>query len=170
MCTVKNCKMIKMSTNVRNNLKSILERVSCIYNEAPELARAPTCPKLVAVSKTKPTEMVIEAYDAGQRIFGENYVQELSEKSVDPEILQKCPDIQWHFIGTVQSNKVPKIVKAKNIHVVETIASLKLADKFQACCVANKVEKLGIFVQVSYSYRSLNVVYSVWNKQIRGAI
>lgn len=158
--------MIKMSTNVRNNLKSILDRVSCIYNEAPELARAPTCPKLVAVSKTKPTEMVIEAYDAGQRIFGENYVQELSEKSVDPEILQKCPDIKWHFIGTVQSNKVPKIVKSKNLHIVETIASLKLADKFQFCCVSNKVEKLGIFVQVSY--RSLKIFYSSWNKQIKG--
>ena len=143
-------KMLKMSTNVRNNLKGILDRVSCIYNEAPELARAPKCPQLVAVSKTKPTEMVIEAYQAGQRVFGENYVQELEQKSADPEILQNCPDIKWHFIGTVQSNKVPKIVKSKNLHIVETIASLKIAEKFQSSCVSNKVEKLGIFVQVSF--------------------
>lgn len=143
--------MLKMSTNVRNNLKGILDRVSCIYNEAPELARAPKCPQLVAVSKTKPTEMVIEAYQAGQRVFGENYVQELEQKSADPEILQNCPDIKWHFIGTVQSNKVPKIVKSKNLHIVETIASLKIAEKFQSSCVSNKVEKLGIFVQVNTS-------------------
>ena len=141
--------MLKMSINVRNNLKNILERVSLIYQESPEISRAPKCPNLIAVSKTKPAEMVIEAYEAGQRIFGENYVQELVEKSSNSDILQKCPDIRWHFIGTVQSNKVAKIVKTPNLHVVETVASLKLAEKFQSSCAANKVQKLGIFVQVS---------------------
>ena len=56
---------------------------------------------LVAVSKTKPVADLMEAYDAGQRIFGENYVQELVEKHKE---LPK--DIQWHFIGHLQSRKV----------------------------------------------------------------
>lgn len=65
---------------------------------------------LVAVSKTKPEESVIEAYKAGQRHFGENYVQELVEKSQHPEILSQCPDIKWHLIGHLQSNKINKVV------------------------------------------------------------
>jgi uncharacterized pyridoxal phosphate-containing UPF0001 family protein len=56
---------------------------------------------LVAVSKTKPVEDLIEAYDAGQRIFGENKVQEMTAKY---EVLPK--DIQWHLIGHLQTNKV----------------------------------------------------------------
>ena len=56
---------------------------------------------LVAVSKTHPVEMLQEAYDAGQRLFGENKVQEMTAKS---QVLPK--DIEWHFIGHVQSNKI----------------------------------------------------------------
>jgi len=57
-------------------------------------------PRLVAVSKTKPVEAVLEAYAAGQRHFGENYVQELLDKA------PRCPaDVRWHFIGQLQSNK-----------------------------------------------------------------
>ena len=59
---------------------------------------------LVAVSKTKPVADLMEAYDAGQRIFGENYVQELVEKKE-----QMPNDIQWHFIGHLQSNKIKKV-------------------------------------------------------------
>lgn len=63
----------------------------------------------MAVSKTKPVEMIIEAYEAGQRHFGENYVQELVEKTQHPDILQHCPDIKWHFIGHLQNNKINKV-------------------------------------------------------------
>ena len=64
-------------------------------------ATLPAGVKLVAVSKTHPAEMLQEAYDAGQRIFGENKVQEMTAKS------QVLPtDIEWHFIGHVQSNKI----------------------------------------------------------------
>ncbi len=63
------------TSNVRQNLKTILERISAIYAEAPEAARAAKSPRLVAVSKTKPKELIVEAYEAGQRHFGENYVQ-----------------------------------------------------------------------------------------------
>ena len=74
---------------------------------------------LLAVSKTKPAEDIQQAYDAGQRIFGENQVQELVEKQ---EILPK--DIQWHLIGHLQSNKVKYI--APFISMIQSVDSLKL--------------------------------------------
>lgn len=74
---------------------------------------------LVAVSKTKPAEEIKELYDLGQRDFGENYVQELTEKY---EQLPK--DIRWHFIGHLQSNKVKLI--APFVHLIQSADSLKL--------------------------------------------
>src|ERR1700755_3727145 len=74
---------------------------------------------LIAVSKTKPAAEVQEAYDAGQRLFGENMVQELVEKY---EQLPK--DIQWHLIGHLQSNKVKYI--APFISMIQSVDSLKL--------------------------------------------
>lgn len=84
-------------------------------------------PCLVAVSKTKPKELIIAAYNVGQRHFGENYVQELDEKSHDPELLDLCPDICWHLIGHLQRNKVNKVVQMPNLFMVETVDSEKLA-------------------------------------------
>lgn len=75
--------------------------------------------KLVAVSKTKSNELILEAYQIGQRIFGENHVQELVEKY---ETLPK--DIYWHLIGHLQTNKVKYI--APFIHLIESVDSLKL--------------------------------------------
>jgi pyridoxal phosphate enzyme (YggS family) len=77
---------------------------------------------LVAVSKTKPNEMLMEAYEAGQRDFGENYVQELVDKH---EQLPK--DINWHFIGHLQSNKVKYI--APFVHLIHGIDSVKLLEE-----------------------------------------
>jgi len=74
---------------------------------------------LIAVSKTKPAEEILEAYNSGQRLFGENMVQELVEKQ---ENLPK--DIQWHLIGHLQSNKVKYI--APFISMIESVDSLKL--------------------------------------------
>jgi PLP dependent protein len=74
---------------------------------------------LIAVSKTKPVEDIKALYDLGQRDFGENYVQELSEKA---EQLPK--DIRWHFIGHLQSNKVKYI--ASFVHLIHGVDSLKL--------------------------------------------
>ena len=74
---------------------------------------------LVAVSKTKPVSDLLEAYDAGQRHFGENKVQEMTEKW---EVLPK--DIQWHLIGHLQTNKVKYI--APFVHLIHSVDSLKL--------------------------------------------
>ncbi|MGF6850085.1 pyridoxal phosphate enzyme (YggS family) [Chitinophaga sp. W3I9] len=75
--------------------------------------------RLVAVSKTKPVEDIAAFYAAGQRIFGENYVQELTEKQT---LLPA--DIEWHFIGHLQSNKVKFI--APFVHTIHAVDSLKL--------------------------------------------
>ncbi len=76
---------------------------------------------LVAVSKTKPVTDLMEAYDAGQRIFGENKIQEMTEK------WQQMPkDIEWHMIGHVQSNKVKYMIPyVKLIHGVDSLKLLK---------------------------------------------
>jgi pyridoxal phosphate enzyme (YggS family) len=80
---------------------------------------------LVAVSKTKPVEDILELYDLGHRDFGENYVQELVEKA---ERLPK--DIRWHFIGHLQSNKVKLITSfIYLIHGVDSLRLLKEIDK-----------------------------------------
>lgn len=75
--------------------------------------------KLVAVSKTKPVGDILEAYLAGQRIFGENYIQELTEKQA-----QLPKDIQWHAIGHIQTNKVKYI--ASFVSLIHAVDSLKL--------------------------------------------
>ena len=77
----------------------------------------PSHVELIAVSKTKSVSMVSEAYEAGQRHFGENYVQELCEKQA-----QLPTDIQWHFIGPLQSNKVKYI--APFVHLIHGVASI----------------------------------------------
>ena len=75
--------------------------------------------ELIAVSKTKPIEDILEAYDAGARDFGENYVQELVDKE---SVLPK--DIRWHFIGHLQTNKVKYI--APFVHLIHGVDSEKL--------------------------------------------
>jgi pyridoxal phosphate enzyme (YggS family) len=78
--------------------------------------------KLIAVSKTQPIEKITEAYDAGQRLFGENKVQELIPKY---EALPK--DIEWHMIGHLQSNKVKYI--APFVHWIHSVDSVKLLEE-----------------------------------------
>lgn len=89
------------------------------------LELASTSAKLVAVSKTYSSEIVKEAYDAGQRIFGENKVQEMVEK------YQQLPqDIQWHLIGHLQKNKVKYIAEFVSlIHSVDSLELLKEINK-----------------------------------------
>jgi pyridoxal phosphate enzyme (YggS family) len=74
---------------------------------------------LVAISKTKPIDIIKEAYDSGQRIFGENKVQELADKY--PQLPM---DIQWHMVGHLQSNKVKYI--APFVHLIHSVDSIKL--------------------------------------------
>ncbi len=97
----------------------IAEKILKIKSELGDSAR------LVAVSKTKPVEDLLEAYNAGQRLFGENKVQELVGKN---EALPN--DIQWHYIGHLQTNKVKYLAPFVSvIHAVDSLKLLKTINK-----------------------------------------
>lgn len=107
---------------VKENLKLVEEKIEAACKRSGRKREDVT---LIAVSKTKPIEMIEEAYDTGIRVFGENKVQELTEKC---ELLPS--DIQWHMIGHLQRNKVKYIVeKASLIHSVDSLRLLETIDK-----------------------------------------
>ncbi len=96
--------------------------------------------RLVAVSKTKPVEAIKELYDLGQRDFGENYVQELTEKQ---PLLPG--DVRWHFIGHLQTNKVKYL--APFVHLIHGVDSFKLLKEInKQAQKANRV--IGVLLQV----------------------
>lgn len=106
---------------LKDNLKNVEERVQAACDRAGRKREEVT---LIAVSKTKPVEMLSEIYDEGIREFGENKVQEMCEKM---EVMPK--DIRWNMIGHLQTNKVKYIVgKTSLIHSVD---SLHLAKEIQ---------------------------------------
>lgn len=97
--------------------------------------------KLIAVSKTKPLELLLEAYDAGIRDFGENRVQELMEKMPSmPE------DVRWHMIGHLQRNKVKYIVG--KVWMIHSVDSLELAEEISKEAVKQQV-KVRILLEVN---------------------
>ncbi|NQY67126.1 MAG: YggS family pyridoxal phosphate-dependent enzyme [Flavobacteriales bacterium] len=99
--------------------------MSIASNLSNKLKELPKSVQLVAVSKTKPNSDILEAYNAGQRIFGENKVQDLAAKE---DALPK--DIEWHMIGHLQTNKVKYIASFVSlIHSVESIKLLKTINK-----------------------------------------
>tara|TARA_B100000780_G_scaffold260923_1_gene213002 strand:- start:5834 stop:6478 length:645 start_codon:yes stop_codon:yes gene_type:complete len=95
------------------------------------LATIPRNVTLVAVSKTKPNSAILEAYKVGQRVFGENKVQDMAEKA---SALPK--DIQWHMIGHLQTNKVKFI--APFVSLIHGVDSLKLLTEINKRAVQNK--------------------------------
>ena len=98
---------------------SIASQIHSISSTLPEGVR------LVAVTKTQPSEVIMEAYKAGQRLFGENRPQELAQK-----VTQLPNDIEWHFIGHLQTNKVKMVVgKAHLIHAVDSERLLAAIEK-----------------------------------------
>ncbi|XP_034487904.1 pyridoxal phosphate homeostasis protein [Drosophila innubila] len=139
--------------DINAGLQHVLKQIELTLQKRSKEIIAPK-PLLVAVSKTKPAECIIEAYNAGQRHFGENYVQELVEKSQHPDILSKCPEIKWHLIGHLQSNKINKVLKLPNLHMIQTVDSEKLANSLDAAW--SKVqptpsEPLRVLVQINTS-------------------
>eukprot|EP00980_Cylindrotheca_fusiformis_P016716 scaffold5024_cov136-Cylindrotheca_fusiformis.AAC.45 len=129
------------------NLEEVRQKIAESCNSA---GRDVSTVQLVAVSKTKPLELVKEAYESGQRVFGENYAQELVDKATS--IGES--DVTWHFIGGLQSNKANMLVKGVVPHgvlVVETVSSLKVARKLDNAMSEFEGKKLDIFVQVNTS-------------------
>ncbi|WP_273130783.1 YggS family pyridoxal phosphate-dependent enzyme [Vibrio caribbeanicus] len=111
-------------TSIQHNIEQITSQIEAIKQKCH---RTQDTVQLLAVSKTKPVEAILEAANAGQRAFGENYVQEGSEKvayfaSHHPEL-----ELEWHFIGPIQSNKSRYV--AENFHWVHSVNKAKLAQR-----------------------------------------
>ncbi len=94
-----------------------------IAEAAKRAGRDPSEIKLIAVSKTKPIEMIEECQAHGQLVFGENKVQELMEKH------EMHPELEWHLIGHLQKNKVKYVVG--NVTMIHSVDSVELAEKIQ---------------------------------------
>lgn len=126
--------------SLSENLNAIHER---IRNACAACGRNPDDIMLIAVSKTKPNSMIQEAHDAGQLHFGENKVQELQDKM--PAF---GDDIQWHMIGTLQTNKIKFLVDRVNwIHSVPKIKALKEIEKR-----AGRIDRvIDVLIQVNIS-------------------
>jgi PLP dependent protein len=103
-------------------LRSVRER---IHSACKQAGRKPNDIELIAVSKTKPASSVEELFGLGQKTFGENYVQEANSKI--KELSHLAPEIVWHFIGQLQSNKAKAV--AGKYRLIHTLDRLSLAEK-----------------------------------------
>jgi hypothetical protein len=112
-----------MTNNIAEALKSAYNAIAEFQTKQQLNQQS----RLIAVSKTKPSAAVAEAFAAGQRAFGENYVQELVSKATE---LQQLAGIEWHFIGPIQSNKTKDI--ALYADWVHSIDRLKIAERLSA--------------------------------------
>jgi pyridoxal phosphate enzyme (YggS family) len=127
---------------------TIAERLARVLSRIDEATRAASRPrgavKLIAVSKTKPPEAIREAYAAGQRAFGENYAQELAAKAA---ALADLADLEWHFIGHLQTNKA-KII-ARIAHAVHTVDSPVLARELGKRAAKDRTTPLEVLIEVN---------------------
>lgn len=129
--------------SISRNLADIRQR---IRTAAEAAGRDPSSVRLVAVSKTRPAADIIEAFRAGQTVFGENYVQELTVK-----LDQLQEPVEWHVIGHLQSNKVKYI--AGRVALIHSVDRLSLAEE-----ISRQWGKLGrichVLIQVNISGES----------------
>ncbi|CAI9733113.1 Hypothetical predicted protein [Octopus vulgaris] len=132
-------------------LKTVYQRMEQGFlRRPPNSSKIP--PRLVAVSKTKPVEMIISAYNNGQLHFGENYIQEIEAKGNHPDIVAQCKNIKWHFIGNLQRNKINKLLNTPNLFMVESVNSTKLANSLnQSCSKYQSLVPLHVMVQINTS-------------------
>lgn len=148
---------------------SISQNINRLTNEVPEGV------KVIAISKTVTPERILEAYHSGQRLFGENRVQELTEKAV---ILPK--DIHWHMVGHLQTNKVKYIIPL--VSLIHSIDSLKLLlvvnneamkyNKIQDCLfqvhIASEETKFGLSENELKAILSSGELFTLKNIRITG--
>jgi len=123
---------------IQENIKAVEDRIAA---ECQKAGRDPEDVTLIAVSKTKPVEMLREAYEYGCRDFGENKFQELLDK------YEEMPrDIRWHMIGHLQRNKVKYIVD--KVYLIHSVDSLRLAEEISKEAVKKNV-CVNILVEVN---------------------
>jgi len=126
---------------------SIAANLELIHNRIEAAARRsgrrPSDIQLIAVSKTFPAEAIREAYAAGQRLFGENRVQEFATKA---PALADLPDLDFHMIGHLQSNKAKKAVEL--FHAIDSLDSVRLGNQLNAAAVeAGKI--LPVLIEIN---------------------
>jgi hypothetical protein len=103
--------------------------------------------ELLAVSKTHPAAAVRAAHAAGQRSFGENRVQELVAKAAE---LADLPDLRWHLIGSLQTNKVRDVLRVPGLALLHALDRPKLADELQRE-LARRTQRLDVLIEVNAS-------------------
>ena len=126
------------SMELAQNYKTVKENVTKACEQAGRSEQEVT---LLAVSKTKPVDMLMDVYRAGARDFGENKVQELVDK-----IPQMPSDVRWHMIGHLQRNKVKYIVD--KVYLIHSVDSLRLAEEISREAVKKQVE-VNILIEVN---------------------
>jgi PLP dependent protein len=129
---------------------SIADNLAHLHEQITEACRRANRPlsdvTLMAVSKVHPFEMILEAYAAGQRLFGENRVQEFQEKS---QYVKDLTDAKFHLIGPLQSNKTAKA--AELFDGIDAVDSLKIAQRLNTAAAALG-KKLPVLVEVKLSH------------------
>ena len=126
------------SIELTQNYNTVKENIRKACEKAGRSEREVT---LLAVSKTKPVDMLMDVYHAGARDFGENKVQELVDK-----IPQLPSDIRWHLIGHLQRNKVKYIVD--KVYLIHSVDSLRLAEE---------ISREAVKMQVAGKYLKMNI-------------
>ncbi len=129
-------------TSIKDNIANINLQ---IFNACQQAKRSAEQVTLLAVSKTKTSKMIEQAYISGQRAFGESYIQEAVEKIKQ---LQKFTDITWHFIGPIQSNKTKLI--AEDFSWVHSVDRIKIAKRLNDHR-SSKDTPLNVCLQVNIS-------------------
>jgi pyridoxal phosphate enzyme (YggS family) len=125
-------------------MTGLAEVTSRIHVEATAAGRDSHAIRLIAVSKMKSITDIERIYDAGQRDFGENYVDELLEKSTK---LACLPEVRWVYIGQLQSNKIQRLVR--QCHEIQTIASIKHARYVQRYALEEKKSRFPVWIHVN---------------------
>src|ERR1700677_1733131 len=128
---------------IANNLAHLHEHIAQACRRAN---RSESEVALMAVSKVHPVEVILEAYAAGQRLFGENRVQEFQEKSPS---LTTLTDAEFHLIGPLQSNKTARA--AELFHSIDAVDSLKIAQRLNTAAAALE-KKLPVRVEIKLSH------------------
>ena len=118
------------------------QKLKVIQDELP-----PTC-SLLIVSKTRSLDEIEAYYELGHRDFGENRVQDLAEKA--QALKDSCPEIRWHMIGHLQSNKVNALYQVPNLHAIHSVHDLPLVEKLLKA-QDHLASPVGVFLQYNTS-------------------
>ena len=146
--------------SVKDNLALVQQQIT---QAAIQSGRTPEEIQLIAVSKTKPVELIKEALAAKQTAFGENRIQEAHGKI---EMLSNSPEIEWHLIGHLQKNKV-KFCPG-NFQWIHSVESVELANKLEArCALTNK--NINVLIQVNLSREKSKSGLQEWDDILRVA-